>query len=334
MQEENKPALPETPAEQDIWQGSPADNANAINNTPPSPYIPHPARKPRPWGFVEVILSGIALLCVQVLMLLVMTAGITKDLVEKGADLDDLQFVTDEVTKQVLQGGNLFLILLANYLIWVGFMAYATYAKGLKSFAKDFWFRFKWVNDCLIGLGLALLLRGTEMVVLNGLTASGMDLTGAENTTDIIGQDGIWYFLIAILFASIVGPICEELFFRGFLLQAFLRNFRRGNISGPKTVFGQTVINVATPAFNAFVNFRNWTFRHKYVLAAVLSGVIFGSVHWNGEYTWQALVPIIETGIIGIIFGFIVIKTKRLGITVFAHCFFNLSGVLLATYMQ
>ena len=334
MNEEKKPDLPETPAEQDIWQSSAETNSNNPANNFASPYAPRPLKKRRPWGFVEIILSAVALLCVQVGMLIFMTAGITKDLVEQGADLDDLDSVTQQVTQEVMQGGNLVLIMLSMYVIWIGFMAYATYVKGLKSFAKDFWFRFKWLNDFGIGLGLAVLLRGIEIVVLNGLTAIGVDLTGAENTTDIIGQEGIWYFVIAIMFASIIGPICEELFFRGFLLQAFLRNFRRGNISGPKTVFGQTVINTAAPLFNAFVAFRNWTFRHKYVLAAVLSGIIFGSVHWNGEYTFQALVPIIETGIIGIIFAFIVIKTKRLGIVVFAHCFFNLSGVLLATFMQ
>lgn len=324
----NEEKLPDAPAEQDIWQTAYQNNAGA-------PAAPIKAVKQRrPWGFVEIILSAIAILCVQVLMLILMTAGITKDLVESGADLSDLNAVTDQVTKQVMQGGNLVLIMVSMYVIWIGFMAYSTYFKGLKSFAKDFWFRFKWLNDISIGLALAVLLRGLEIGILNALTAMGMDLTGAENTTDIVNQNGAWYFIIAILLASIIGPICEELFFRGFLLQAFLRNFRRGNISGPKTVFGQVVIDNAAPLFNAFVAFRNWTYKHRYVLAVLLSGMIFGSVHWNGQYTAQAWLPIIETGIIGILFGFIVVKTKRLGITVFAHCFFNLSGVLLATFMQ
>lgn len=332
MNEERTPELPETQAEQDIWQSNPGTNNDLTKEN--VPYVKRPLRKRRPWGFVEIILSAVALLCVQVVMLIFMTAGITKDIVERGADINDLDAITAQVTKEVMQGGNLVLIMISMYVIWIGFMAYSTYVKGLKSFAKDFWFRFKWLNDLGIGLALAVVLRGLEMLILNGLTAMGADLTGAENTTDIVGQKGIWYFIIAILFASVIGPICEELFFRGFLLQAFLRNFRRGNISGPKTIFGQTVINTATPLFNAFVSFRNWTFRHKYVLAVVLSGIIFGSVHWNGQYTAQALLPMIETGIIGILFGYIVIKTKRLGITVFAHCFFNLSGVLLATFLQ
>lgn len=335
MNEEKSPEVQPKPAEQDIWQGFPeSSNTGSNNNNVPSPYVPRPVKARRPWGFVEIILSAIALLCVQVVMLIFMVAGITKDLVQSGADLDDVQMISDEVLQEVYKGQNLFLILLSNYLIWIGFMAFATYRKGLKSFAKDFWFRFKWINDFAIGLGLALLLRGTEVVVLNALQASGLDLTGAENTGNIIGQEGIWYFLIAILFASIIGPICEELFFRGFLLQAFLRNFRRGNISGPKTVFGQTVVNTMAPLFNAYVAFRNWTFRHMYVLSAILSGIIFGSVHWSGQYTYQSLIPVIETALIGILFAFIVIKTKRLGIVVFAHVFFNLSGVLLATYLQ
>lgn len=334
MNEEKEPVLPEKPAEQDIWQEHPVSNKGNPAENFASSYVPRPVKKRRPWGFVEVILSGILLLCVQILMLIFMTAGITRDMVAQGADLDDLDTVTDTVMSEVMKGGNLVLIMLSMYVIWIGFMAYSTYAKGLKSFAKDFWFRFKWGKDIGIGLILAAVLRGTEIAVLNTLTALGMDLTGAENTTDIIGQEGIWYFVIAILFASIIGPISEELFFRGFLFQAFLRNFRRGNIRGPKTIFGQTVLASAPPVFKAFVAFRNWTFRHKYVLTVVLTGLIFGSVHWNGQYTAQALVPIIETGLIGILFAFIVIKTKRLGIVVFAHIFFNLSGVLLATFLM
>lgn len=332
MDQEKAPETPHS-AENDIW-GNPAHQ----EVSQPQPVLSHPpvlmAPRKRRWGFTEIILSFVALICVQVAMLIVMTAGLTKDLVERGADIDDVDAVTAEVTREIMKGGNLVLIMLSMYIIWIAFMAYATYFKGHRSFAKDFWLKFRWVNDISIGLGLAVLLRGLEIGILSGLQALGVNLEGAENTTNIINQDGAWYFIIAILFASVVGPICEEFFFRGFLLQAFIRNFRRGNISGPRSILGYTVLENAAPLFNAYVKFRNWTFRHKYVLAAIFSGIIFGSVHWSGLATLPGFVPVIETGLIGILFAFIVIKTRRLGIVIFAHCFFNLSGVLLATIMQ
>lgn len=331
MDHEKAPEVPPS-AENDIWQNSNASPANPGFQSTVKALMPRP--KKRTWGFLEIILSLVTLICVQIAMIIYMTAGLAKQMVEEGSDLDDVESVSAELTKEIMQGSNLVFIMVSMYIIWIGFMAYSTYFKGHKSFAKDFWLRFRWLNDLSIGLGLAVALRGLEVVILEAVQAAGVDLKGAENTTSIINQEGIWYFVIAILLASIIGPICEELFFRGFLLQAFLRNFRRGNISGPKTIFGHTVLMNAAPLFNAFVSARNWMFRHKYVLAAVLSGAIFGLVHWNGLSTVAGFVPVIETGLIGILFAFIAIKTKRLGIPIFAHCFFNLSGVLLATFLQ
>lgn len=329
MNEDKAPELPPKSAEGDIWQTN-TPNPVAISQAKP---IRKPMmRKRRTWGFQEVILSVVALFSVQALFLIIIALSVTKDLFGEG--IEDSAVIEEAVMDRLYEGQNLAILLVMNYVVWLGTMLYATYFKGLKSFAKDFWVRFRWLNDLAIGLAIAVVIRGAEMILYTTLQDAGVDLSGAENTSKIVGQEGIYYFLVAILFASIIGPIMEELFFRGLLLQAFLRNFRRGNISGPKTVFGETVLTNAAPLFNGFVSFRNWTYRHRYVLSAVFSGLIFGMVHWSGEPGFVPFITVIETGLIGILFAFIVIKTKRLGITIFAHCFFNLSGVIMATLMQ
>lgn len=288
-------------------------------------------KEKRKWGFFEIILSAFALVVVQVVMLLVMMAGTVQRMVNDGSDLTNIDASTEQVLKDVQQGMNLVLIMVSMYLIWVGFMIYSTHFRGEKSFKKDFWFSFNWKRDIPFGIGLAIALRGLEIGILSLLESLGVNLTGASNATNIVDQSGIWYFVTAIVLASIIGPLCEELFFRGFLLQAFLRNFTRGNFKTPTTLTGKTALENAPAVYNAYKGFRNWMYKWRYVLSAILSGIIFGSMHWAGTFDIPGLLPVIETGIIGIIFGFIVIKTKRLGLVIIAHMVFNLSGVLLAS---
>lgn len=308
---------PETNAEASLWG---AEAPKAVSR--------RPLKQKRPWGFLEILISFVALLVVQVGLAMVMTAVIAGRLLSEGMGIEDTDAITEEILAEVQSGANLVIIMISMYVIWIGAMFYATYARGLKSFAKDFWLRFNWRRDILIGIVLAAVLRATEMGVFALLEAAGVDLTGSENTTRIVDQTGIWYFVIAIMLAGIIGPICEELFFRGMVLQAFLRNFSRGEGKDPKT---------ATGIVKAYLAVRSFLFKHRYAMAAILSGLIFGLMHvqtGDGTGNWLPIwLAAIETGIIGIIFGFIVVKTKRLGIVIVAHCAFNLSGVILATIL-
>lgn len=322
--EDNIP--PEGNAEASIWgPQQPMAQAPAVQK--------RPVKQKRPWGFLEILISVVALLVVQVVIAGVMTAVIAGRLLSEGMGIEDTDAITEQILTEVQSGANLVLIMVSMYVIWIGTMFYATWFRGLKSFAKDFWLRFKWKRDIPIGIGLALLFRGTELGIFSLLEAVGVDLSGAENTSQIVNQEGIWYFIIAIGLASFVGPICEELFFRGMLLQAFLRNFARGEGKEPKSTLGSVIQRKAPALFNAFKSFRNFLFKHRYSLAAILSGIIFGLMHIQPDegHGWLAVwLAVIETGIIGIILGFIVIKTKRLGLVIVAHCMFNLSGVILS----
>lgn len=288
-------------------------------------------KEKRKWGFFEVILSVFALVVVQVVMLLVMMAGTVQRMISDGSDLTDIDAQTEAVMKDVQQGGNLVLIMVSMYIIWVGFMFYSTHFRGEKSFAKDFWLKFSWKRDIIFGIILALALRGAEIGILSFLEGIGVDLTGSGNTANIVDQTGIWYFVIAILLASIIGPLCEELFFRGFLLQAFLRNFTRGNFTEPTTLVGKTALSNTPIVYNAYKALRHLTYKWRYALSVILTGVIFGLMHWPGTTDFAGWLPVIETGIIGIILGYIVVKTKRLGLAIVAHMAFNLSGVILAS---
>lgn len=321
--EDNMP--PEGHAEASIW-GPPQASQT----------VKRPTKKKREWGFLEILISVVALLVVQVGLAGIMTAVIASRLISEGMGIEDTDAITQQILDEVQSGANLVIIMISMYVIWLGTMFYATWFKGLKSFAKDFWVRFNWKRDIPIGIGLAIGLRGAEIGIFSLMEMAGVDLSGSENTSQIVGQEGIWYFVVAIVLASFIGPICEELFFRGMLLQAFLRNFARGEGKDPKSTMGSLMQQKAPGLFNAFTAFRNFLFKHRYALAAVLSGLIFGLMHVQPDdgTGWLAIwLAVIETGIIGIIFGFIVVKTKRLGIVIIAHCMFNLSGVILSSIL-
>lgn len=69
--------------------------------------------------------------------------------------------------------------------------------------------------------------------------------------------------------------------------------------------------------------FRGWL---QPTLGIWLSNIIFGILHGLGREKWMA--PVVETGLVGLIFGFIFIKTGALIIPVAIHFLFNLTLVV------
>jgi membrane protease YdiL (CAAX protease family) len=90
-------------------------------------------------------------------------------------------------------------------------------------------------------------------------------------------------FLFAIIIDGFIGPVAEELFFRGYLL--------------PRMAY-----------------LKNW--------APVVNGCLFGLYHFWQPHNLFALMGL------GIIFSFIVWKTKNVYVGIAVHCFLNLTGAV------
>lgn len=236
----------------------------------------------------------------------------------------------DEVLASLSQPDLLFWIQIASYATWFGYGIYVSWRLGLNSIIKDFWFKFRLGRDLGLGILLAAGLRAAEILIFFILgDVFKIDLSGADNTQAFLQGDGIWKYLLLIGVVSILGPLSEEFLFRGMLLQGLIRTFRRKTLT-PRTWIGEE-IQMASPAtFNTFIKFKNFLYKHKYVLAVVISSLAFGFMHFQGTETFGHWLVVIETGTIGLIFALVVLRTQRLGLAIFAHMAFNASGVILA----
>jgi membrane protease YdiL (CAAX protease family) len=88
-----------------------------------------------------------------------------------------------------------------------------------------------------------------------------------------------------VLAAVVVAPVAEELYFRGFLLQGLWRSF------GPR-----------------------W--------AIVASALVFGLFHFGGARL-QTVLPMVSATAIGLVFGYLFVRTRNLAVTILAHALVN-----------
>lgn len=97
----------------------------------------------------------------------------------------------------------------------------ATRRKGLRSMARDFGLRARWV-DIPIGFGL-----GIAALIVAGLVSAGLDsaLNVEEDTSNVPvdSLDSAGQFVVFLLAVGIVTPIVEEVFFRGLVHRSFLK---------------------------------------------------------------------------------------------------------------
>lgn len=280
------------------------------------------------WGLRNVFYSLIGFLLVEVAVsLAVVTFAIAK---ASPADRLDPSKLSTLFTKVLTEPLILFGVQFSMYLAWVSFMFFATRFQGLKSFRKDFWLKFRWY-DLPLGAGIAWGLIALETFILWVLPVAfpHLDMKGTNNGAFLQSQTGVAFYLIAIGIGGIAGPFFEELYFRGFIMQGFIRYFRKGLRTKPISRFGLRV-SASNPSLYAFyVKSKFWMYKHKYLLAIILSSVAFGAMHFQGTQHFGQWLVVILTGLIGVVLAWIAIKTKRLGLGIFVHVFFNTTSLLL-----
>jgi membrane protease YdiL (CAAX protease family) len=195
--------------------------------------------------------------------------------------------------------GDAFLVV-GQLCVWgcvLGWLAFVSATRGHRSFRRDYGLELRLPEDLFIG---ALLAPG--ILVLQGLMVGILQaITGvhAASTSQILVDDRHrWIFWVLIVFAVVGAPFVEELAFRGLTLRGLER-------------------------------------RVSPMWAVVLSGLIFGSLHWIvGSSIPANLILVTTLAGSGMVLGAIAVAARRLGPSMIAHGTLNLiiSVVVIVRY--
>lgn len=264
------------------------------------------------WSFIDVFFSLIVLLFVQVLVSIPLIATLQESI--QSGETDALTLATPPLLILVSS--------LAMYAVWIGSMWFSTRYRGENSFKKDFKLGFKkW--DVFIGLGIAVGLYLTLFAVQLLLGLFNVDLSGADNGSTILGQEGIWFFVIAIGIASLLGPISEEFFFRGYLMNSVIKSAEKRQARVEKLKLTKQNAPVT-------VLFTNFFMKYKNVIAVIVSSAIFGMFHFQGTFDFGGIFIVLVTGTLGAVFAITTLKTGRLGPAIFGHVFYNFGTLMVS----
>jgi membrane protease YdiL (CAAX protease family) len=242
------------------------------------PFLPSPAVR---WGWWDVLYGLLAFVLSLVVSVVVV--------VLLHIDINDVDAV----------GLFGFLSASVTYAAFTAVVVVAARRKGLGSLAADFGLRFRPV-DIAIGLGIGV---GVKIlaVVLAAFTVTLTDHTPAGGNFEL-SPSLLWVILNGVVIATLLGPIVEELFFRGLVLRAAYNRVLRG---------GGSVTRAAT-------------------LGVLVSALGFALLHLY-ESSDPTLLMILggSTFALGAVNSWITLRTGRLGAAIIAHVFFNGSSVLL-----
>lgn len=218
------------------------------------------------------------------------------------------------------------------YVAWLGCMWWVSkYRSGVQK-GKNYWnaflenFRlasFK-KRDILYGVGIAAVMLGLQFLVLNVLPELFPSLKpviqGSDNTGPFKGLNGFWFYLIAFGFGGVIGPICEELFFRGFLLRGFENHYSYKNSGRNMDVLEDELGAHSSTIKSMMVSYRSFAHKNRYVLSTIFTTILFGLAHFQVGGSW---VTVVMTGLLGLVFAIVTLKTNRLYPSMVAHVIHN-----------
>jgi membrane protease YdiL (CAAX protease family) len=179
----------------------------------------------------------------------------------------------------------------------VGWLFYASRRKGFGTLARDFGFRFRWIDPAI---GFA---AGFATLIVTGLVSTAIAAAAGEepvgNAEAIFGgQEANPVGLVLLAIGGAIGaPIVEELFFRGLALRSIERRF------GP-------------------------------VAGVIGSSLVFTLLHFQPG-TWVSIVTLLLViGGYAVVLAVLARAFRRLGPAVFAHMTINGLGVAFLVYSE
>jgi uncharacterized protein len=327
------------PGRVDLWGPRPPARKGSWRRRPVTPVDAPPLDRVGTWGLPDVAFG--LFLVVVLNVALAVAAGVLalrEILARPDVDTSDgealMEAVLNDAPALLTTGPG---VLAGGLTMWAAFFFapwLATRHKGLRSLAVDFGFRFSWRADLLLGAAFALGLRVVELAVTKGITALGVDMTTSGNSDIITNLSGVWLIIDAFVVAAIGAPIFEELFFRGLVFGAYLKNFGRDRDgASPRSFFGRWVTRRLSGLWAAWASYRGLLCRWRVPLAVVVSSLMFGALHHQGENTFGSWFVVGTTTTIGMLLAVIRYRTGRLGMAICTHVLFNASGVALALWL-
>lgn len=202
-------------------------------------------------------------------------------------------------------------LLVAALPVWIGLLGTAVWAcrrHGTGNLVTDLALRLRWI-DLLIGLGAGLGLRfaiGIWTVVCTRLTGQLPE----GNLQDVLGDGGIGRGAALVLNAlaiGLVGPVIEEIFFRGVGLRGALTGLLRRSVTRPR---------LADP-------------RRRARIAIAATAAVFALLHVSEvDDAISALVLLPGLFAAGLVLGWLTVRTGRLGPAIVTHVVFNAVAVI------
>lgn len=135
---------------------------------------------------------------------------------------------------------------------------------------------FKVLQYCLIAIFLQFLVG--RVISLLQIVMSGADVLGTS--TSLTTYYSTKYAVLSILYTCVVGPITEELFYRGFVLKAFSRVSQRFGIIISALFFGLSHGNIAqfVLAFIVGIFMGYIDIKHNSVLPSIIAHIAVNSL--------------------------------------------------------
>ena len=174
--------------------------------------------------------------------------------------------------------------------LWIGFIGVPVHAarrKGSGSVVEDFGLRLVPV-DAALGAAGALVATTAEAIVVAIIRTLSGPVKVTQDVGDTIKKAHGAELLAAFVLTVVAVPVVEELFFRGLLLRSLTRRI--------------------PPA-----------------AAVVVSAVVFGFAHYQGDVSGRTAMTVVAgLFVVGIVLGTLAHATRRLGPGIVAHALFNL----------
>jgi membrane protease YdiL (CAAX protease family) len=152
--------------------------------------------------------------------------------------------------------------MLLFYVLWFG----ALYVLLYTGYRRPFWSSLGWKYPATGKLLAAV--GGPALAILVGLLGTLFRTPVIETSFRKLVQDRLSLVLFGV-FSMIIGPVCEELAFRGFLMPLLVRSF--GPVAG--------ILGAAVPFAILHGDQYSWTW--QYIVLVALAGIVFGWVRYR-----------------------------------------------------
>lgn len=255
----------------------------------PAPHLP------APWGLTEIALT--VALTVALLLVASLVAAVVVALLDLGQEISD-------------DAGTAAILLTSQLVIDIGAVAIAAAFSIRRYKLSPMAWRITWPPHirwgsvmATVGLSFGALWTYTLITV-----ALGLDNLRPENNvpTDLFEDNRV--LPLTLLLVLVAAPVCEELYFRGFLFHGFWTGFQR--------LWARLRMSASFQA-----RWASWGFWP----GAVANGLFFSLIHVTELRLVGLIIPFT---VIGVLFARLVLRTGSIWNAIVAHFLFNLVGVV------